>query len=182
VPFVLNGTIPVRGTATATIDLAFSFDTPKADTSRQIDRVVIERKLSTGEYIHEQKSIMTIAQVDPLNVELILPLDRYGGIKIGALGVVHPARPAGGAWPARVGVVDPVIDAASDTFGVRLLPPNPDRTIPAGIRCTVEWRDDDQAARRCASDPDTAPRIAVRHRHCHSWPASALSGCVALLD
>jgi membrane fusion protein, multidrug efflux system len=39
-------------------------------------------------------------------------------------------------------VVDPVIDAASGTFGVRLILANPNRTIPAGIRCSVEWHDE----------------------------------------
>jgi RND family efflux transporter MFP subunit len=112
-----------------------------------IDGVVIERKLSAGEYIYEQTSIMTIAQIDPLNVELVLPLNRYGGVKIGSTAIVHPAAPVGGAFTAKVEVVDPVIDAASDTFGVRLILPNPDRAIPAGIRCTVEWGDDEQVPR-----------------------------------
>ena len=107
-----------------------------------IDGVVIERRLSAGEYIHEQTSIMTIAQIDPLNVELVLPLNRYGSVRIGSTGIVHPVEPVGGAYPAKVEVVDPVIDAASNTFGVRLILPNPLRAIPAGIHCTVEWRDD----------------------------------------
>ena len=110
-----------------------------------IDGVVIERKLSAGEYIYEQTSVMTIAQVDPLNVELVLPLQRYGTIKVGSTAIVHPATPVGGAYPARAEVVDPVIDAASDTFGVRLILPNPDRAIPAGIRCTVQWPDENRA-------------------------------------
>jgi membrane fusion protein (multidrug efflux system) len=111
-----------------------------------IDGVVIERKLSAGEYIYEQTSIMTIAQVDPLNVELVLPLDRYGDIKIGSTAIVHPAAPVGGAYKAKAEVIDPVIDAASETFGVRLILPNPNRTIPAGIRCTVEWQDTRQVS------------------------------------
>lgn len=110
-----------------------------------VDGVVIERKLSAGEYIYEQTSIMTIAQIDPLNVEVVLPLDRYGSIKVGSTAIVHPVAPVGGAYAAKAQVVDPVIDAASDTFGVRLLLPNPNHTIPAGIRCTVEWRDDKRA-------------------------------------
>jgi RND family efflux transporter MFP subunit len=109
-----------------------------------VDGVVIDRKLSAGEYIYEQTSIMTIAQIDPLNVELVLPLDRYGSIRVGSTAIVHPAAPVGGAYAAVAEVVDPVIDAASDTFGVRLILPNPDHTIPAGIRCTVEWRDGNQ--------------------------------------
>jgi membrane fusion protein, multidrug efflux system len=111
-----------------------------------IDGVVIDRKLSAGEYIYEQTSIMTIAQIDPLNVELVLPLERYGSIKVGSTAIVHPVAPVGGAYAAKADVVDPVIDAASDTFGVRLLLPNPNRTIPAGIRCSVEWNDEKQVS------------------------------------
>jgi RND family efflux transporter MFP subunit len=110
-----------------------------------IDGVVIERKLSAGEYIYEQTSIMTIAQTDPLNVELVLPLDRYGDIRVGSTAIVHPAAPVGGAYEAKAEVIDPVIDAASETFGVRLILSNPGRTIPAGIRCSVEWQGTKQA-------------------------------------
>ena len=112
-----------------------------------IDGVVIERKLSAGEYIYEQTSIMTIAQIDPLNVELVLPMDRYGDIAIGSTAIVHPVAPVGGAYEARATVIDPVIDAASETFGVRLILPNPNHAIPAGIRCSVEWRDTKQVLR-----------------------------------
>jgi RND family efflux transporter MFP subunit len=111
-----------------------------------IDGVVMERKLSAGEYIYEQTSIMTIAQIDPLNVEVVLPLERYGSVRVGETATVHPAPPVGGAYTASADVVDPVIDAASDTFGVRLILPNPGHTIPAGVRCTVEWNDTQRAA------------------------------------
>jgi membrane fusion protein, multidrug efflux system len=111
-----------------------------------IEGVVIERKLSAGEYIYEQTSIMTIAQIDPLNVELVLPLDRYGDIKVGSTAIVHPVAPVGGAYEAKAQVIDPVIDAASETFGVRLILPNPNHAIPAGIRCSVEWQDTKQVS------------------------------------
>ncbi len=104
-----------------------------------IDGVVIDRKLSAGEYIYEQTSIMTLAQIDPLSVELVVPVERYGSITVGAVATVLPRPPVGGAYPAKVEVVDPVIDAASNTFGVRLALPNPQHTIPAGIRCDVDW-------------------------------------------
>lgn len=113
-----------------------------------VDGVVIDRKLSAGEFIHEQTSIMTIAQIDPLNVELVLPLERHGEIALGATGIVHPVGQAGESYAANVAVVDPVIDAASDTFGVRLILPNPGGVIPAGIRCTVEWKNAAGVTRR----------------------------------
>jgi RND family efflux transporter MFP subunit len=104
-----------------------------------IDGVVIERKLTPGEYVYEQTPIMTIAQVDPLNVELVVPAGRYGTLRTGMEAEVHPAAPVGGTYRAKVDVVDPVIDAASNTFGVRLVLANPDNRIPAGIRCSVSW-------------------------------------------
>ena len=109
--------------------------------------VVTERKLSPGEYVYEQTPIMTIAQIDPLNVELVLPADRYGQVHVGDMASVRPAAPIGGSYAARVVVVDPVIDAASNTFGVRLLLPNAERAIPAGIRCSVSWTPAIQATR-----------------------------------
>ncbi|HTW70840.1 MAG TPA: efflux RND transporter periplasmic adaptor subunit [Acetobacteraceae bacterium] len=112
-----------------------------------IDGVIIERKLSAGEYVYEQTSIMTIAQLDPLNVEVVLPMRRYGEIAVGATAIVHPEAPIAGSYRAMVDVIDPVIDAASETFGIRLLLPNPHQLIPAGIRCSVDWPSTAQATR-----------------------------------
>ena len=105
------------------------------------DGVVMERKMSVGEFVYEQTPIMTIAQVDPLSVELIMPGARYGAVKIGAAARVRPDAPVGGEYAATVDVVDPVIDAASNTFGVRLMLPNPQGAIPAGLHCTVRLLD-----------------------------------------
>jgi membrane fusion protein, multidrug efflux system len=107
--------------------------------SSSVDGVVTERKLAPGEYVYEQTPIMTIAQIDPLNVEVVLPASRYGTIHVGGTATVQPTSPIGGHYPAKVEVVDPVIDAASNTFGVRLTLSNPDNHIPAGIRCSMSW-------------------------------------------
>jgi RND family efflux transporter MFP subunit len=102
-----------------------------------VDGVVIELKLVAGEFVYEQTPIMTVAQIDPLSVELVVPADRLGVFRRGMTAHVRPNEPVGGDYLATVDVVDPVVDAASNTFGVRLALPNPKRTIPAGIRCTV---------------------------------------------
>jgi multidrug efflux pump subunit AcrA (membrane-fusion protein) len=49
------------------------------------------------------------------------------------------ADPVGGIHTATVEVLDPLIDARSGTFGIRLLLPNPHNKIPAGLRCKVEF-------------------------------------------
>jgi len=103
-----------------------------------LDGVVIERKMSVGEYVYEQTPVMTVTQIDPLSVELIVPAARYGQIHVGGAARVHPDAPIGGDYPATIEVIDPVIDASSGTFGVRLKLANPDHAIPAGLRCAVQ--------------------------------------------
>jgi len=104
-----------------------------------IDGVVVERKLEPGDYVSDQTPIFTVAAIDPLNVEIVVPTKLYGSIKVGETVDVDPAAPIGGHYQAQVEVVDPVIDAASNTFGVRLILPNPGGRIPAGLRCSVHW-------------------------------------------
>jgi len=40
---------------------------------------------------------------------------------------------------ATVSVIDKVLDSASDTFGVRLMVPNPTHDMPAGVNCTATF-------------------------------------------
>jgi len=102
-----------------------------------VNGVVTERKLSPGEYVSEQTPILTIAEINPLYVELVVNADQYHSYRVGMTAELHPGAPVGGVYPATVDVVDPVIDAGSNTFRVRLLLANPKNTIPAGVRCTV---------------------------------------------
>jgi len=104
-----------------------------------IDGVVVERLLVPGEYRNEQSPILTLAQIDPLRVEVYVPTAQYGRITVGSTAQVRPQQPIGGAYPATVTVVDRVLDAASGTFGVRLALPNPEQRLPAGIRCKVQF-------------------------------------------
>lgn len=101
-----------------------------------INGVVVERYLSPGEYI-ENQSVMKLAQIDPLNVEVIIPVTQYASVKVGMRARVIPEAPIGGQYIAEVKIVDRVIDAASGTFGIRLELPNPNNRLPAGLKCKV---------------------------------------------
>jgi RND family efflux transporter MFP subunit len=101
-----------------------------------INGIVVERYLSPGEYI-ENQSVMKLAQIDPLNVEVIIPVTLFASIKVGMHAKVIPEAPVGGQYIAEVKIVDSVIDAASGTFGVRLELPNPNHKLPAGLKCKV---------------------------------------------
>jgi membrane fusion protein, multidrug efflux system len=99
--------------------------------------VVVERYRHLGELV-KQERIFRIAQLDPLHVETIVPSQYFGRIKAGQ---VYEVKPQFSAAPlkARVSTVDRTIDAASGTFRVRLLLPNPNLDIPAGQRCRVNF-------------------------------------------
>jgi RND family efflux transporter MFP subunit len=103
--------------------------------------IVVERHLAAGEYLHEQAQLLTLAQIDPIHVEVFLPVAYFGQVRLGDIATVLPEAPVGGAHAAAVSVVDRVMDAASGTFGVRLRLPNPDLTLPAGLRCRIRFRE-----------------------------------------
>ena len=103
-----------------------------------IKGVVMDRTLSLGESV-ENQTIMQLAAIDPLNVEVIVPVEYYGMIESQMRAEVLPRFPGAKTHVASVIVVDPVVDAASDTFGVRLELPNPDYQIPGGVRCGIRF-------------------------------------------
>ncbi len=103
-----------------------------------LNGVVVERYLAPGDHVSQEK-IVKIAQIDPLNIEVIVPLELFGSIKLGDTGEVHLEPLIRGPFKAKVAIVDRVVDAASGTFGVRLELPNPGNRIPAGIRCLVRF-------------------------------------------
>jgi RND family efflux transporter MFP subunit len=103
--------------------------------------VVVEVLLRPGELTssNQKDPIVKLIQIDPLNVELILPVQAYGRIRAGQRAWVMPEAPVGGKYIARVEVVDSMFDAASGTFGVRLELANPRGVVPGGIRCQVDF-------------------------------------------
>jgi RND family efflux transporter MFP subunit len=105
--------------------------------------IVTERLQNPGELAFTgegARPILKLAQVDPLRVEIVLPVALYGSVQAGMGAQVVPEPPLHGRWAARVKVVDPVLDPASGTFRVRLELPNPQGEIPAGVRCAASFQ------------------------------------------
>jgi RND family efflux transporter MFP subunit len=105
-----------------------------------IDGVVVARNKVAGEFVEDQ-SILRLAQLDPLKVEVIVPAEMFGTIKKGMLVEVTPEYYGDVARKATITLVDRVIDPASGTFDVRAELPNPGHRIPSGLRCTVQFLD-----------------------------------------
>ncbi|MDK9705250.1 MAG: efflux RND transporter periplasmic adaptor subunit [Sulfuritalea sp.] len=105
-----------------------------------LNGVVVERYLGPGERVANEKAILRIAQIDPLNVEVIAPVELFGSVKPGMSAEVRLDPLLSGVYKARVVVVDRLIDAASGTFGIRLELPNPGNKVPAGIKCKARLK------------------------------------------
>jgi RND family efflux transporter MFP subunit len=105
-----------------------------------VNGVVVDRYLKTGEMAttNVKDPILKLAEIDPLNVEVVLPANLYGSIQHGDRAEVSPETPAQ-KFVARVKVVDRVINAASGTFGVRLELPNEKQLVPAGAKCRMRF-------------------------------------------
>ena len=102
-----------------------------------IDGVVAERYVSAGERV-DDKPILRVAKVDPLRVQLVVPVAMYAEVQHGALATVMPELPGATPQQARVTMIDKVVDPASNTFRVHLELPNPNG-MPAGLRCKAQF-------------------------------------------
>jgi RND family efflux transporter MFP subunit len=103
-----------------------------------MDGVVVERYSHEGERV-EDKPVVKVATIDPLRVEVIVPATHFNKIKQGMTATVKPDMAEVELRTAKVVVVDRVIDAASNSFRVRLELPNPENGLPPGLRCKVEF-------------------------------------------
>jgi membrane fusion protein (multidrug efflux system) len=101
--------------------------------------VVVEQRAYPGEFVYENP-IVTIAQINPLRVEAIVPARFFGQIKPGMLASIEPEIHSEQRLSGEIAAVDRLIDTASGTFSVYLELENPDNTIPGGQRCTVDFQ------------------------------------------
>ncbi|WP_157735748.1 efflux RND transporter periplasmic adaptor subunit [Granulosicoccus antarcticus] len=109
-----------------------------------IDGVVVEQHAFAGEYVQDNP-VITIAQLNPLRVEVVLPLKEFGRYVVGDTAVVKPEL-GGPPVNARVDIVDPLLDASSGTFGIRLLLDNSKGDLVAGQKCEVTIKTESAAS------------------------------------
>lgn len=105
------------------------------------DGIILERRASVGEYQDGTEPILMLTRLDPLRVEAFVPIALYPSLSVGDAVVVEPEAPIGGKYDAKIAVIDRVFDAGTGTVGVRVDLPNPDLALPAGLRCTLHFKD-----------------------------------------
>ncbi len=77
--------------------------------------------------------LITIANLETLEVEMYLPMDRFGSLQVGNRVKVQAAAPVDQELTACVRSVSPVIDSASNTFRCVLLIDNHESQLPVGF-------------------------------------------------
>jgi RND family efflux transporter MFP subunit len=121
-----------------------------------INGVVVQRFKSPGEYVEDQP-ILRVARLDPLFVEAIVPMELFGQIYVGMEADVVAETISREHHRATVEVVDPMGDAASGTFGVRLELPNPGHRLPAGLKCALRFLPEPRLSGLTVEQPATEP-------------------------
>jgi multidrug efflux pump subunit AcrA (membrane-fusion protein) len=91
-----------------------------------------------GESVSD-RTIMKLAKVNPLKVELIAPTEYFGLIQKGMEVEIYPEQPSNQVFIATVTVVDQLIDPASGSFTVRMLLPNPEDKLVGGVNCLANF-------------------------------------------
>jgi Cu(I)/Ag(I) efflux system membrane fusion protein len=103
---------------------------------------VLEKKVVQGQYVTEGQDLFLLADLSRLWLSAKVHEQDLGGIKVGQLGVARfPAFP-GRDFHGRVRFIDPVLDPATRTAGVRVELPNPGGLLKPGMFATAELRVD----------------------------------------
>lgn len=126
--------------------------------------LVVDRLAQPGERV-ELQPLLRIADMSRLRVEVIVPAAQFGRVALGQRLAVQPEVPGLAARVGAVTQVDRFIDAASNTFRVRLELDNPTLEVPAGARCKValEGRPPVATATATATTPTAnRPRAGLR--------------------
>jgi multidrug efflux pump subunit AcrA (membrane-fusion protein) len=103
-----------------------------------IDGIVVDSYAKVGESVVD-RTIMKLAQIDPLRVEVIAPAEYFGLIQSGMSVDIFPELPVNKSFKAKVTVVDQLIDPASGSFTVRMALPNADDGLVAGVNCLARF-------------------------------------------
>lgn len=121
--------------------LATDLEVVRAQLNQRVVRApfagtIVERYRQPGERV-EDRPLLRLVSLDPLRVDLLVPATRFGQYAVGDQLQLQPELAGVKPVAAKVTHVDRVIDAASNTFRVRLSLPNPQQRLPAGARCTL---------------------------------------------
>jgi RND family efflux transporter MFP subunit len=105
-------------------------------TQSPISGVVVERLKEAGEFVDETP-FLKIVSLNPMHAEVVLPAEYYGRLQRGNEVTLFTNREEG--FSGKIKIIDPIIDAASNTFAVTVELDNNNLELAAGLRCRVSF-------------------------------------------
>lgn len=117
---------------------------------------VTVRHKEVGETVDELEGVIELADVEKLLVTADCPLSLAGRIRLGDEASITPIDDN---WPSRRGIIryiNPVADAGSQTFKIKLVVTNADGQWPAGLMVAVDFSSTPSARRNPVASSDTA--------------------------
>jgi len=103
---------------------------------------VLEKKVVQGQYVTEGQDLYLLADLSSLWLSAKVYEQELGGIKVGQPAVARFAAFPGRDFRGRIRFIDPVLDPATRTAGVRVELPNPGGLLKPGMFATAELRVD----------------------------------------
>lgn len=105
-------------------------------TKSPISGVVVERMKEAGEFVDETP-FLKIVSLNPMHAEVVLPAEYYGELERGRIVTLYTNSDKG--FSGKIKIIDPIIDAASNTFAVTIELDNDKLQLAAGLRCRVSF-------------------------------------------
>lgn len=118
--------------------------------------VLIDRDVEPGASLRVADPVARIVQLDPLEVDLPLPVALYDQMQVGRSYRLMAGPPVGGELVAELTRIRPEVDPASDTARFRFEIDNPGQRMPAGF--TV-WLADPKPVAQTPTSLISNPRI-----------------------
>ncbi len=111
----------------------------KATIVSPIDGIIARRHVEVGQWVNQGDPIADVVQLDPLHVRVNIPEGLIARIKVGDPATVTVDALGGQSFTGKIDQITPYPDAASRTFPVKILLPNPDHKIWPGFfaRATI---------------------------------------------
>lgn len=94
---------------------------------------VVRVETKIGASATPSEPVINLASLKILKVELYLPLDMFGSIRVGESYVLTAGSPVNQPLSGRLTSIDPIIDSATETFRCTFEIDNADEQLPAGF-------------------------------------------------
>lgn len=103
------------------------------------DGRVLRIPLEEGATVNTNDQLITLVKIDKLDAELFLPVTLYGRLSEGKAYRLRAEAPVNKVLVGKLKVIEPVVDAASQTFRVVFEIDNPGEALPAGFNARLIW-------------------------------------------